>query len=103
MRHENPETKENIRRLVIKVLIKFAKNRMPYVKNMQNWLQANNLGDVRDDMNLRAVIDVMFRCTSGKMGPGGGDWYPIDNGKNADQLTEEAYRYWTKRFAKKSL
>ena len=101
MRAIDPQTKENLEKMVTKVLITFGKQHAKYISNMRNWLSINNIGNIDDNMNLRAVVDVMFKCTTGRSGINGGAWYPIDNGKSVKTLADEAYNHWNKKLSNK--
>jgi len=85
--YDTPLTREEIRSLIGKILIKFNKEGGRNIPNMLNWLKINNFGDYQFNFWLKAIIDTLFKRTAGV-------WLPINQNLSIDQLTDKAMGYW---------
>ena len=91
--YEAPLSREDVRALIGKVLIKFQKEGGRIINNMHKWLLINNFGDYQYNMWIKAIVDTMFKYT-------GGVWLPINQNLSIDQLTDKVMSFWHKKLSK---
>lgn len=85
--YETPMTRDDIRKMVAKVLIKFQREGGRSISSMTNWMDINNFGDYRSNMWVKAVAETLFKRM-------GGVWLPINQNLNLSELTDKVMNFW---------
>jgi hypothetical protein len=91
--YETPLTREEMKKMVAKALIKFQKMGGKSIGDMSAWLELNNFDNYQQNKWVRAMVETLFSRKSGM-------WIPINQHLSIDQLTDAAMNFWKNKFVK---
>ena len=86
--YETPMTRDDIRNMIVKLLIKYKKHDQ-LITNMSNWLSLNNFGNYQHNRWIKAIVDTLFKHS-------GGVWVPKNHNLSIDELTDIVMNFWSK-------
>jgi len=89
--YSEPLSRDDIKRIIVKILMKFQKEGGRNITNMFNWLKINNFGDYQYNRWIKAIVDTLFYHSAGT-------WLPRNQNLSVDQLTDLVMKYWKSKF-----
>jgi len=88
--YTTPMSRDDIKNIIVKMLMRYKKDEIKIINSMSNWLSINNFGTYQHNRWIKAIVNTLFKYN-------GNVWTPINQNLSIDQLTDIVMNYWSKK------